>query len=188
MTATENAINRVLRAHGLPELGTAGVVIALARLVETHQHFTELLRACEPWLRREMYEGMRPYLRFPAKPLDEYISAAQEFAAAAELPTMNAAGGLDPYTRPVVTTEQEEEEEETEEDEDQEGDEEDDENDDEDDRAILLVFCYRCPNDATFSGERVTDAIQRGRRAGWAIDESTAGKHLCPECLDAMDS
>jgi len=187
MTATENAINRVLRAHGLPELGTAGVVIALASLVENHQHLTELLRACEPWLRREMYEGLRPYLRFPARPLDWYISAAQEFAEAAELPTMNAAGGLDPYTRPVVTTEQEEEEEKTEDDEEGEGKDEDDENDDEDDRAILLVFCYRCRKEAQFSGERIVDAIQKARRASWGIDESVAGKHLCPECLDAVD-
>jgi hypothetical protein len=183
---TENSINRVLRSHGLPELGSPGVVAALAYLVEDHVHFTELLRACEPWLRREMYEAMRPHLRFPAKSLDEYIAAAQEHAMAAELPTLNGTGGLDPYMRPVVVTEEEQEAEESEEEDAEEGDENDDVDDDEDDRGHILLFCYRCRKEGRFPGERIADRIQSARRAGWGYDESAREHHLCPECLNAL--
>jgi hypothetical protein len=161
----DNAINRVLRTHGLPSLDERGVVEALAWFVEDHQHFMELLRACEPSLRRDMYEDMKPHLRFTAKPLDEYIAAAKEHAMSAELPTVNAAGGLDPYALPTIVGIEVAEGATT----------------------ILLVICFRCNKEAEFIGERLADAILLMRRAGWAYDESIAGRHLCPECLDALD-
>lgn len=75
-----HAINRVLRAHRLPALGSPSVVVALARIVEDHEHFMELLRACDPQLRRDMYESMAPYLNFKALPLESYIIRAKELA------------------------------------------------------------------------------------------------------------
>lgn len=76
----DHAINRVLRSHLLPPLESPGVVVALAGIVEDHQHFMELLRACEPNLRRDMYESMSPYLKFKALPLETYIIMAKERA------------------------------------------------------------------------------------------------------------
>ena len=84
-----NAINRVLKARGLPTLEAPGILEVLGRMVENHEHFTELLRACDPKLRRDMYEAMKPHLRFTAKPLEDYIIAAKEHAEAAELPVMD---------------------------------------------------------------------------------------------------
>ena len=156
---TDNAINRVLKSHGLPSLNEPGVVAVLASIVEDHRHFTELLRACDPTLRREMYEAMRPHLRFPAKALDEYITAAQEHAAAAELPTMNSAGGLDPYQMPVIHTEPEP-------------------------HIQVLIFCSKCRNEAQFAGPRYADAIFEARKAGWAWDELKS-LAICSVCLDA---
>ena len=101
-----NAINRVLKARGMPALDQPGVIAALARQVDDHTHFMELLRACEPSLRREMYEAMRPHLQFVAHPLEDYIIASKAYAEAAELPVMDEQGFLHPHmTGTIVTVE-----------------------------------------------------------------------------------
>jgi len=155
-----NAINRVLTSRGLPNLEEPGVIAQLAYIVEDHQHFLELLRACEPQLRREMYEAMRPHLRFPAHPLEDYIIAAKEFAAAAELPLIDADGTLQPYTMPNILLVPP--------------------------RFRLIVQCSRCDRWQDFEGERKVDAIFEMRRAGWAFDESVHVRHICPECLEGF--
>lgn len=160
-----NAINRVLKARGMPTLDQPGVIAALAYQVEDHQHFTELLRACDPQLRREMYEAMRPNLRFIAKPLEDYIIAAKEHAEAAELPVMDTQGFLHAYSHVTVRAEVPE--------------------------VQLLAQCSRCDKGTIFFGARKADAIHNMRSAGWAFDESSQANHICEECLeevpDAMD-
>lgn len=162
--AESNAINRVLKARGLGSLEDSGVTERLARQVEDHQHFTELLRACEPMLRREMYEAMLPHLRFQAKTLEDYIIAAKEQAAAGELPTIESNGNLKPYMMPMVGN----------------------------GTAVaaieipdfeLWVQCARCKKESFFYAERMADAIAGARDAGWAWDEMETA-HLCPNCLD----
>jgi len=164
MPRTEhNAINWVLRARGLGTLEEPGTVAQLAYMVEDHLHFMELLRACEPSLRRDMYEAMRPHLRFPAHPLDRYIAAAGESAEAAELPTLDAAGGLRPYMAHSIPEEVS--------------------------MPVpyeLRVKCHRCGKEQLFYGERLIDAIRTARHHGWAYDEFLI-KHYCPECLDGLD-
>jgi hypothetical protein len=155
-----NSINRVLKAHGLPSLGEPGVVEALARMVEDHTHFMELLRACEPRLRRDMYEAMKPYLKFPARPLDHYVAAAQAHAAAAELPVMDEKGGLHPYNVPYISTAEFVP------------------------KAQLPAKCGACGKEATFSGSDKADAIFAMRSAGWGWDEFDDSNSICPECLD----
>ena len=158
-----NSINRVLKARGLPSLDEPGVIEALAFQVEDHQHFTELLRACDPLLRRAMYEAMSPNLRFSAKPLEYYIMAAKEHAEAAQLPVMDAQGLLHPFREPVIITVE----------------------------AVppfeLRVKCGKCQKAAYFVGDCKGSAIFAMRTFGWAYDESASQKHLCPECLDAVD-
>jgi hypothetical protein len=163
----DNAINRVLRTRGLPTLDKPGAVAHLAGMVEDHQHFTELLRACEPALRREMYEAMRPHLRFAALPLDDYIIRAKEQAEAGELLVMDTQGNLKAYSMPQVFLQQ---------------------------MAAfeLYVACSRCATLAIFLGRNQADAIANGRNAGWAWDESIERRHLCTKCLEeipnAMDT
>ena len=135
-------------------------------MVQDHQHFTELLRACEPTLRRDMYEAMSPYLRFTAHPLEDYIIAAKAHAAAAELPVMDEQGVLHPYTMPVIATV-------------------------EVPAVELWAECSKCTKQAIFLGDGLNDAIFTMRTLGWAYDETAQQRHLCPECLegvpDAMD-
>lgn len=157
-----NAINRVLKARGLPSLDEAGVVEALARQVQDHTHFMELLRACEPVLRRDMYEAMKPHLKFSARPLDSYLAAAQEYAAAAELPVMDEKGFLHPYNTPSIATV-------------------------EVPMVELWARCTRCSCEGIFMGAHMGDAIYTMRSAGWAFDESRFQAHLCPECLEVSN-
>ena len=174
--AQANAINRVLQARGLGTLDDPGIVERLAGIVENHSHFTELLRACEPRLRREMYEAMRPHLKFPAKPLEDYIIAAKEHAVAAEYPTLEADGNLKGYSKPVVQT--------TPSDSDRKA---------LDKTAVLSevpltevwIQCSRCGAENLFYGERRVDAVKEARNAGWGWDEFEL-KHLCPTCLDQI--
>lgn len=156
--AESNAINRVLKAWGLGSLNDPGIVETFARAVDDHEHLTKLLRACDPELRRDMYEAMRPHLRFTAKPLEDYIVSAKEHAEAAQLPTIDSAGNLHPFDTPNVTVVEVPEFE-------------------------LWVQCHRCQKEAWFYGERKADAIHTMRKESWAYDESEC-RHLCPECLE----
>lgn len=159
-----NAINRVLKARGLPSLEAPGVVEALAFLVEDHTHFMELLRACDPELRRDMYESMRPHLRFPAKPLDHYLAMSQAHAAAAELPVMDAQGFLHPYNVPYVSTVV---------------------NRVEVPKVQLWAKCGTCGKESIFLGSTKADAVFTLRSAGWGWDEFDDSNTICVDCLDA---
>lgn len=154
-----NAINRVLKARGLPSLDEPGVLEALGLLVEDHTHFSELLKICEPGKRREMYEAMRPHLRFVARDLESYIIAAKAHAEAAELPVMDERGVLHPYMAGSVETAA---------------------------PAVVELWaqCAQCQKEATFTGAHFADAVFTMRTAGWAYDESSQQRHLCPECLE----
>ena len=158
-----NAINRVLRAWGLGTLDDSGVVEGIAKLVQSHDHFRDLLKICDPQLRREMYEAMRSHLTFPAKALEDYVIAAKQDAESHQLLVLDEDGMLQPYTVPMVVEVPEYE---------------------------LMIICSKCSKGASFYGDRPADAVQGMRHAGWAFDESIERHHLCPECLEdssAMD-
>ena len=155
-----NAINRVLKSWGLGSLNTPGIVETFARAVDDHDHLTRLLKACDPELRRDMYDAMRPHLRFRAKPLEDYVIAAKESAEAADLPTTDEAGNLHyrSITPNIMTVQVPEFE--------------------------LWVQCHKCQKEAFFYGERKADAIHAMRNSSWAFDEMES-LHLCPDCLEA---
>lgn len=163
MKRNDHAINRVLKSHNLGTLDDPGITSVLGDMVQNHEHFTELLRACEPDLRREMYEAMRPHLNFPAKPLEDYVVAAKDHAVAAQLPVMDSAGKLHPFKVPsagaVTNTAGHED---------------------------FTVTCRRCGRGVHFINEPRHLAVKNLRDSGWAYDEF-GNWHLCPECLNAMD-
>ena len=162
-----NAINRVLKAWGLGSLNEPGAVEALSRMVQDHDHFGEILRACEPRLRREMYDSMSPNLRFRPRPLESYIIAAKEHASSQQFPTLTEDGNLKPYMMPSITS----------------------------DTAIaalievpeveLWLQCQKCQKESFYFAERKADAISEARNGGWAYDEM-GSHHICPNCLDEV--
>jgi hypothetical protein len=157
--AESNTINRVLKARGLPSLDHPDVLRHFGGMVEDHTHFVELLRACEPALRRDMYEALKPHLKFPAKSLDQYIATAKEQAEAAQLPTIQADGSLKAFSVPVIDIPEYE----------------------------LWVQCSKCAREGFFYGERRADAVFELRRSGWAFDETVMQKHICANCLGEED-
>ena len=165
-----NSINRVMKAWGLGSLGEPGSIEALARMVQDHEHFGELLRACEPSLRRDMYDAMAPNLRFQARLLDWYVIGAKEHAESMQYPTIDDKGNLKPYMMPRV------------------------ENTAENTAAAIEVpfecfwiKCARCSKESFFYADRLCDAISEMRHAGWGWDETVNARHVCPNCLDEVD-
>jgi hypothetical protein len=162
--AETNAVNRILKAWGLGSLDEPDAVPALARMVQDHDHFGEILRACDPQLRKEMYDAMSPNLRFKARSLDWYMIGAKEHAESMQYPTLDAEGNLHPFMPPSIGTAlavlapPEEE---------------------------LIVECSKCKAINFFYGARRVDAIVQAREAGWAYDEAEK-KHLCAECLEKL--
>jgi hypothetical protein len=152
--AETNAINRVLKARGLPALDQPGVVAHLATMVQDHGHLMELLRACDPVLRRQMYEAMSPYLRFTAWPLESYIMEAKERAA--QLPTVDAAGELHPPTIPVIEIPEVE----------------------------LVLDCSRCQKQTIFLADDEHTAKREARLAGWQLGLTIEDEHVCPNCAE----
>lgn len=75
----------------------AGLCAQLGSLVQDHDHLRELLNVCEPELRRDLYESLKPHLRFEAKPLDVYIAELGQQAEIKQLPTIGENGQLVPF-------------------------------------------------------------------------------------------
>lgn len=92
-----NRINNLLGSYGLGQLNEPGTVAALGFLVVDHAHFREMLNGCAPAERVNMYEALRPHLRFPAKPLDVYVAELADLAERKQLPTIAADGSLQPF-------------------------------------------------------------------------------------------
>jgi hypothetical protein len=180
-TASERKkMNQYLAQRGLGQLNDPGVVSQLGYLVRDHTHFRQLLFAAEPHLRKEMYDAMSPYLRFPAKTLDQYEADARANADKKKLPAMDEEGKLIAYedyvpggkTNPLERLAE---------------------------KAIhdafveeaagghvLVVECSKCTATAEFKGATVVSATIEARRAGWVYQEID-GKavEICPKCPSA---
>jgi hypothetical protein len=181
-------INHYLGTHGLGRLEDgAGLVAQLAFLVRSHEQLRAMLVTCEAEERREMYEALRPNLRFEAKPLDVYMAEAGQEAEARQLPVVGEDGMLHPYTPPEVgeapkqlpppltpverqiesqlNTMVEE--------------------------AVLprkvTVECRKCTRVERFRGVTRDDTMRALRGAGWVylIDGKTGeGYEVCPQCAE----
>lgn len=98
--------NQYLTRKGLSTLDDPGELIQqLGACVQDHDHFRSLIaRVDDPRERRAMYESLKPWLGFPAKPLDVYIAEAGQLAERKQLPTVDAAGNLQPFHPPQFGT------------------------------------------------------------------------------------
>jgi hypothetical protein len=152
-----------MKAWGIGSLDEPGSIGALARMVQDHDHFCEILRACDPPLRRDMYDAMSPNLNFPPHSLEWYIMHAKQHAESMQYPTMEEDGTLKAYNppaagvKPPVEVPLEE----------------------------LWLQCAKCKKESFFLADRKADAIEEARKAGWAWDEYGIF-HICPNCLDEI--
>lgn len=150
------------------------------QLVQNEEHFRELLMACEPQKRANMYNSVRSRLRFRVGTLEAIIAEGKRIAEAKQLPTLDEkTGALIPFKVPEVG-EKKLEEVAT--------------------QAIsktfyesnakirLHVVCGKCTADALFyglPGETRVDVVLKARRKGWKWQKSEVdgeGIELCPKC------
>jgi hypothetical protein len=172
---------------GLGKLDDPGLVrqigFIVGRSVKTHDEFRTLINRCEPAERPNMYEALKPYMRFDLKPLDVYIAENLAIAEAKQLPTIGPNGQLLEFKVPEITSKapptalqvaQ---------------------------RVIndsfarfrLTVFCPRCTREAVFTGLRREDALEAARTAGWrfAVAISLDKREpieICPHCVETRAS
>ena len=156
----------MLRDRGLAQLEEPGLLChQLGYFVRDHEHFRSLLATCDPETRRDMYDSLSPYLRFPAKPLEDYMMATKAKAEAEQLPQWNETTQTYQAYRPpevrsleqILTA------------------------------AVanyaLTVTCRRCTRTKTFFGIRKADAVAALREAGWTWNELNGDAcEICPEC------
>lgn len=159
-----------LKRHGLPvDFGKA--IEALAGTIKDHEQFGYLVMQAEPEFRQDFYDAVRPHLSFRAKPLDSYIASAKQRAEREQLPTIDEAGNLKPFSaaQDASTLRQAEE-------------------------AIsaslakrtLTLKCSKCTRQSSFSAvgnETPGAVINKARRIGWVYDyKSETPREICPEC------
>jgi hypothetical protein len=164
-------INNYLGNRGLSTLDNPqGMVQQLGFLVEDDKHFMQMLNKCQPQYRHDMYEALRPHLRFVPRPLDVYIAELGMQAEIEQLPTVDNDGKFRAFRTPEI--------------------------DALDVKRIedvveetlaskhLTVTCKRCTREETFHGGTRGDVIYKLRAAGWTwgVDPTGEGQEICPVC------
>ena len=167
-----DAINRMLGTHGLGQLEEGpGLLAQLGFLVQDHEHLRSLLVRCEPENRSSMYDSLKPYLRFEARPLDVYIAESARRAEVQKLPTIDVEGHLtwhESALTPAVSDTAAAQ--------------------DVVNQAMakcqLVVTCRSCTKQAAFTGDTKADAVLNARLAGWVyyVDANGTEQEVCPEC------
>lgn len=157
-------LNHMLQSNGLGRLDAPGTMSQMGYLVRDHEHLRELLTACVPEERGNMYETLRPNLRFKAHPLDVYLSQAAQEADAKKLPAWDGEKFI-PYrdyerkatqaiTKDMILAAK---------------------------GGTLKVVCAKCTVEASFVGLTVVSAAIEARKAGWVYDRE-AEQETCPKC------
>lgn len=155
-------INHYLMRHGLGGLTDPNLIHQLAFLVRNHDHFRQLLVVQEPQHRHDMYEAMRPHLRFQAKPLDVYIAEAAANFAAAE----SRAKPLEVEAEEALAAARA--------------------------KGWMEFTCARCTRTESYPGMDRLAAIKAARKAGWVYERRTftdkdgkvqvKEREICPRC------
>ena len=203
-------INNFLGRRGLATLDDPrGLVQQIGYLVQDHDHLRSMLIRCEPEHRRDMYESLKPYLRFEARPLDVYIAEGQQDAERRQLPTIGEDGQLVPFKPAEIHTGEA-------------GDQAPSSSavlcgacgkvydivasegacpfcaaapatrelevaqaavDQAFARKTLTLVCRKCTAEASFNGPMRTDCFVKAREAGWKYQsDGEGGYEVCPRC------
>jgi hypothetical protein len=168
-------LKKTLKNAGLSaDFGQA--IAAMGRLVRDHRHLERLLTEAGPEIRQELYDALRPNLRFSAHPLDWYVAQAQQRAEREQLPTLDAEGALHPFkpARDVSSAVKEAQ--------------------DAIAKALaertLTLTCGKCTRKGVFYAvgkETNVDVILKARKEGWVYDyKHEPPREICPDCPTAL--
>ena len=148
----------------------------LAATIRDHAHLTSLLVDTEPSMRQELYDSVRPNLKFRPKPLDVYMAEAAQRAEREQLPILDANGNLQPF-KPASD-----------------GDTLMKEAEDlllkELATRTLTLKCARCTAEETFvglDGETRVAVILKARKKGW-IYNPVRQDETCPACAQRANA
>ena len=193
MRQNKPLINRVLSGAGLPTLDAPiALVQALAHKIIDHDHFRQVLIACEPEKRLVMYESVCPYLRFQAHPLETYVMKAKEVAEVAQFPTVREDGKFHEYVPHEIKPMLEQpppEAKPTPEPKPAEGislARAQRALDQASATGSLTLTCGLCSTFDSFPSMRFRSALLKAREAGWTWNHKT-GKDICPACLGTVN-
>jgi len=163
---TKAFVDRQLRRFGVHSINDA--IAALARTIRDHKHLETFLTSIDSQQdRQDVYESIRPHLRFTPKPLDVYVASAGQMAEREQLPILGEDGKLHAFKPAQDVRSQAQETL---------------------DRYMaektLTLTCYKCLAEDTFyalNDETKVDVTIRARKAGWVYDIAK-DKEICPKC------
>jgi hypothetical protein len=137
-------------------------LMRLAPKIRDHKDLETKLTSAPPHLREIIYEAVRPFLTFKARPLDRYIVSAKQMAERERLPTLDAAGNFHEFRALEVALAKE--------------------------VAVntLTLVCAKCTRKKEFyavGNETNVDVILKARTQGWVYDYTAQpAVEICPEC------
>lgn len=134
----------------------------LAPSIRDHKDLETKLTSAPPHLRTIIYEAVRPFLKFQARPLDKYIVSAKQMAERERLPTLDVSGNLHEFRAvevglaAAVAT------------------------------KTLTLVCGKCTREDKFYAigqETNVDVIMKARMEGWIHDLTVfPPREICPGC------
>lgn len=141
-------------------------LMRLAPRIRDHKDFETKLTSAPPSLRTIIYEACKPFLKFPAWPLDRYVSSAGRMAERERLPTMDEKGNLHEFksmelgiAKELAT------------------------------KALTLV-CHKCTREDKFYAvgtETNVDVVMKARTDGWIYNYMADPPHeICPFCETSL--
>src|SRR5579871_1791973 len=152
-------LNRLEDPELFPQL--AQIINAHPGFSNSHAFYLGMLNECEQSRRREMYDALRPHLKFDVWPLEKYISLLKEHASNVESVDHPVVVGKEPVKfagrefREVRLDEAE--------------------------GCLLKLTCYKCSKWEEFFGISPVEAVTVARGEGWKRDLALQ-KEVCPKC------
>lgn len=146
----------------------------LAPKIRDHKDLETKLTSAPPELRSVIYNTVKPYLRFKAKPLDTYVASAGVMAEQKQLPTLDVHGMLHPFKPAADLRSVEKHAEEV------------------IASALaertLTLTCSKCTRNGLFyavGDETPVAVIMKARKDGWVYDPKN-DVDICPDCPTSL--
>jgi hypothetical protein len=137
-------------------------LMRLAPSIRDHKDLETKLTSAPPHLREIIYEAVRPFLKFKAKPMDKYIVSAKQMAERERLPTMDEKGNLHEFQAVEVLVAKEVA------------------------TKTLTLTCHVCHKTEqffAFGRDTNVDVVMKARVRGWIYNYKAEKPHeICPEC------
>lgn len=137
-------------------------LMSLAPKIRDHKDMETKLSSAPPHLREIIYEAVKPFLKFKAKPMDKYIVSAKQMAERERLPTMDERGNLHEFKAVEVLTAKELS------------------------TKTLVLICHKCTREEKFYAigkETNVDVVMKARKDGWIYNFMAMPPYeICPNC------